>query len=303
MSDDVVDEVALRAPDDACPLCGARGERRRTLRLQTSPDVWLRRCPRCHAQSAERLPTDDHLHALYDPAHYSSSLVSASSLTSRLATRLARDLAPALKDRAPHIVDYGGSTGALSRALLDALQTRGVPRGRATVVDLFVHDDDDTVRFLTPDAYFSADDDDGRADVVLASAVLEHLIDPGDVLRSLFRRARGDAFFYARTPWDVPLARRVPGYRVRWPRHLHDLDADFWDRAPNALGLGDVDVIRSRPSIVETTLRDGGARALAAHLLKLPGRAQARLTPSLRPRWPWVGGWEVLWRRRDGGAR
>jgi len=290
-----VPEEALSDRIETCPVCrDPDASRKPVVRLQIDPVVDLLECSSCSAQSADRMPNAGFLSALYDPAHYRSSLVSGAGLSERCARSIARE-ARFDPDRPLSIVDYGGSDGSLSRALRRELLVRG-HRGdvRSTVVDLHPRGDSPHQRFIDPERFAKSGD---RYDLLLASAVLEHLTHPAATIRSLLDHAAPASLFYARTPWDSPLQRVVPGYRVKWPNHLHDMGPAFWPRFMNVFGVSG-EIVVSRPSIVETTFGDSPGRTLFAHLAKIPARLEGIVFPS-RARdgarfWRLVGGWEVL---------
>lgn len=294
----VVPEASLGEPADLCPVCGAWAGRAVLGRLQSEPPVHLVACRTCGAASADRFPDAAWLKALYAPDRYSSDLLSSDASTLRCGGHVARCL-PLDPDADLRVLDYGGGDGGLSRALRDALRARG-HRGavHCTVVDFFVDERSaDDVRFLDVDAFAQ---EGGAYDVVLASAVLEHLTDLPGTARRLLRACRTGGLFYARTPWEWPLASRVPGYAIRWPRHLHDLGPRFWAGFLGRLGFQGR-TLRSAPSVVESDLASRPLRTLLAHLLKAPGHLEARLLRDRVARrgrvlWPFVGGWEVVLR-------
>jgi len=258
--------------------------------------VTLDECAHCRAASASRFPTDQYLADYYNPANYSSSLVSNVTLSARCAASIlkATDFS---RDADLHVLDYGGSEGTLSQELRKQIMASG-HRGevQSTVVDIFPRQATDHQRFLDPTAFAA---DQTKYDLLLASAVLEHLKDVKGAVTSMLAHAAPVAYFYARTPYDVPLSSITSRYKIRYPGHLHDMGPAFWDWFEERLGAT-VTVLRSEPSIVETTLEQAGARTLAAHALKLPALIENRwLRPAMGygPRmWHWVGGWEVVYR-------
>jgi hypothetical protein len=70
---------------------------------------------------------------------------------------------------------------------------------------------------------------------------------------------------------------------------------EFWERLPDTLRgeVGKLDVVSSRPSIVETCFRQDAVRTVAAYLLKAPWYVLGR-------RYKLVGGWEVVFHRPAG---
>jgi hypothetical protein len=135
----------------------------------------------------------------------------------------------------------------------------------------------------------------GPYDLVLASAILEHIPDLYPVLTRLFQLVREGGWFYARTPWVLPLASVVRNFDITFPAHVHDLGNDFWSRVPEVFGLRPRHY-RSATSPVETSFEGSFMRTLAAHLLKFPSRVEHAVSPVSRKNriWKLVGGWEVI---------
>ncbi|MCG8587936.1 MAG: class I SAM-dependent methyltransferase [Proteobacteria bacterium] len=291
---DVVPELHLLPAHARCPLCGSDRPRTEVALLQEDPRVAMSACPDCRGMSADRFPDDAFLRALYDPAHYASDLLQNARPTERCARHVA-SFVEAAADCDLRILDYGGSDGSLSQALAEALRRRGY-RGRLefTIVDFAPAKSHDEFHFIDVDAFYGLED---PFDVVLASAVLEHLTEFPRTVQKLLSLAGPGALFYARTPYEVPLQRRFPGYRVRWPRHVHDLGPAFWDRFLATFGVAGR-LRRSAPSIVESDWRQKPVRTAIATALKAPGHLEtAWLKPALGysgNAWHWVGGWEVV---------
>jgi hypothetical protein len=72
----------------------------------------------------------------------------------------------------------------------------------------------------------------------------------------------------------------------------------FWNRVLDTSALPGR-LVASRPSIVESDLREDFFRTLVAYAFKFPARVELALTSGRRERllWPFVGGWEVVIRR------
>ena len=111
-------------------------------------------------------------------------------------------------------------------------------------------------------------------------------------MQRLFALIADGGYFYARTPYVVPLTRLMPRLDLTYPGHVHDMGMDFWDKVTDAFDFPGVQ-IESRPSLVETSFTQAPARTFAAYALKAP----ARIVRS----WPFVGGWEVVLRRENRG--
>jgi SAM-dependent methyltransferase len=191
------------------------------------------------------------------------------------------------------VLDFGGGNGAIAQAL----SHRWI--GRYGAIELCVVDlAADPVASVRPEVTITAAptvaEAEGAFDVVIGSAVIEHVPDPAGTLRELLGRMTPGGVLYVRTPYAVPLLRiasRVVDVDFTFPAHLHDLGRGFWDGLPGWLAAPrPVDVVVSRPSPVETTLSAAPMRTAAAHVLKAPSRVARR--------WPFVGGWEAVLRVR-----
>lgn len=187
------------------------------------------------------------------------------------------------------ILDYGGGDGVLSKEIAHLLNPGKM---HITVVD---NEESGLVGSETAilEKVASLDDLEREYDIVLAGAVIEHIPEPGDIVKKLFSLLKPGGMFYARTPWIVPLM-RILNIDFGYPGHVHDLGAAFWNRSPQTLGLN-AEVIVSKPSIVATTFSKAFLRTLAAHIMKFPAIIECKLIKGRgEPLWKYVGGWEVI---------
>jgi SAM-dependent methyltransferase len=191
------------------------------------------------------------------------------------------------------MLDFGGGNGAIAQALAQRWLRRFASI-ELCVVDL----EADPVASTRPEVAITSAptvrEAAGQFDVIIASAIIEHVPDPAGTLRELLARTTPGGVVYVRTPYVVPLLRtvgRVVDIDFTFPAHLHDLGRAFWDGVPRWLAAERrIDVAVSRPSAVETTLRSAPARTIAAHAIKAPARISRR--------WPFVVGWEAVLRVR-----
>jgi SAM-dependent methyltransferase len=295
---EAVPDAELGAELVQCPLCGASGARRPVAALQTTPRVELWACSVCGGASASRIPTPEYLRGWY--AHYYDGAERA--VTFAGVDRFARHIAakgPAVQP-AMQILDFGSGDGAVALAVARLWLQSGARAVQVTLVDFHpaaVNTDPAITLVLTDRLETAA----GDADLVIASAILEHLPDPEPALRQLVQALRPGGVFYARTPWVSAFLRVVPGMDAGYPGHLHDLGPSWWNRVGARLGLP-VQALASQPSIVETEWSQARLRTLAAWTLKTPGWIEARLRRPDSPTrwWPFVAGWEVFWQRESG---
>jgi len=224
----------------------------------------------------------------------------------RAARHMAKMISPILhksKGKVPtseiiRVLDYGGGDGTLSVLLVRELIRRKIcSSAEVTVVDLsdgftkLSLDKTQVTKFPSLDLVGS----ELGYDVVVASAVLEHIPNFRPILESLVDRLQPGGLMYLRTPWSSALATTLShvgvGYDMSFPEHVHDMGGDFWKKAAGSLNGRDVRVMISRPSFVSTSLAKSPFMTIVAALLKAPSYV-------LGPRWPYVGGWEVLWCRK-----
>lgn len=292
-------DTELQAASEHCPLCCFHGTRDVVIELQAAPVVHLLSCPRCHACSASRMPTDAALQNYYS-TYYGKSPDKTVTYDepSRFARHLARIAGPFLRRDALSILDFGGGGGDLAFAVADLLWSEGTSDVSIAVVDYNSELVPPSDRFTVSTHKTLADVADRRFDLVVASAVLEHLVNPKVVFCGLVRAIRPGGVFYARTPFVAPLLQFLNRLRIQvdftFPAHLHDLGEDFWESVPVLLAP-DVEGLRllySRPSIVETSLARNFLRTVVSYSLKAPWYWLGR-------RYRLVGGWEVLIQRED----
>ena len=280
---------------ELCPICRATHPRRAVLRLQKDPVVELLRCPRCRACSASHMPTAGFLDGYY--ARYGAALEDGMTFgrVGTLARRLAREVTPPRLP--PRMLDFGGGRGALARAVAESWRDAAPEAIEIHVVDYGEPFETRAGRVAVA-RRATLEDTAEQYDLVLASAVLEHVPDLGCVLPALFRSVRPGGWFYARTPWIAPFAVLPLRVDFGFPAHVHDLGHAFWRRTAATFGMS-FETVWSRPSPTATRFLQAPLRTLGASLSKLPGRLAAAVSRGgpLGGAWPWVGGWEVLLRR------
>lgn len=289
-------ENELEAPNNACPLCGSTADRQPVHTIQKDPKVTFLRCSRCEVSSASRMPLpavlDDYYSQYYDTDGEKITFENSNRFARHLERLCSRSLAtPFIR-----ILDFGGGDGTICHCLATMLLARGV----VETVEITLVDYQEPVATADPRISFRAhrtlDDLDlaDRFELIVASAILEHIPAAGKVIRRLCNHAAPGAGFYARTPWVLPIARFLPRIDTTFPAHVHDMGARFWNRLIETFGLP-AELVASQPSIIETGLRQYPARALLALGLKLPARAELALfgNKGRTPLWPIVGGWEV----------
>jgi len=218
----------------------------------------------------------------------------------RFARHLIRAMPVGVGNSELRILDYGGGDGSLALAIAKHLRNRAVS---VTLVD-FQKPRDMIVPENVSFAHFTylhelEEKHPGQKfDIVLASAILEHIPELNGVVKTLFRLIQPGGYFYARTPYMSNLIAFFPFIDFVYPAHVHDLGASFWNRVTKTFELN-ADLVISRPSIVESEWSKAFFRTLVAYLLKLPAHIEGKIAPRRVDRW-WnlVGGWEVVLRSK-----
>ena len=191
------------------------------------------------------------------------------------------------------ILDFGGGDGTLGLTIAKRLLAEDPERTVAfTLVD-YERPSAGSANRITVTHHRTLEEVEGSFDLVLASAVLEHIPDLESVIRRLFQLLAPGGWFYARTPYLAPMKRWVPNLDLTYPGHVHDLGAPFWNEVSKTYQTP-LRVVVSQPSLIETNFFRQPLRTTAAWLMKLPARAELALSPARTPMWRWVGGWEVV---------
>jgi len=293
-------EDELLEPGHVCPVCLSNGVRQKVGVLQEDPSVDLLVCTRCRAASADRMPSEEALASYYGGYYeaYAPDEHTTFHDTGRFAQHILKHVPSEAFAPTTRLLDFGGGDGSVAVKLAELL----VATGRSNFVEIMLVDPTADKALSTKNCELSYRSDLDNVEpgfqLVLASAVLEHIPRVNGVIHELFDLLVDGGAFYARTPYAAPLKRILPRFDLTFPAHVHDMGVDFWDRVPETLGL-DARVVRSAPSIVETSFRASPIRAFAAQLLKAPAFAELLLKGKTRRslRWHWVGGWEVVLQR------
>lgn len=291
---------------DRCPACGSFDDRKFVGIVQRNPDVSLLLCPVCKAVSTSHFPSEEFLEKYYSTIFsetyrkYNKDIDVTFSSPERFAGHITRFIpVESFDGKDVCIIDFGGGDGALGLAVAKKYSS-------TSKVQLVVVDFGESV--VSTDSYSnisiqkisSLDDFSGKANVVLASASLEHVPNLTPILRKLFEVQASDGYFYLRTPFIYPMLRLGMPFDFSFPAHVHDLGVNFWCRFSRVLGF-DYSIIRSAPSIVESSLRSSFLRSLCVYLLKFPARIEFFLFPKKEFLiWPFVGGWEMVFRKNAG---
>lgn len=287
-ADDVYDAREM------CPVCHSKLPRRAVYCVQRDPDVEMLECAACGVASASHMPKPNVLATYYAEYYSGTSLRHTMHNTKRFARHALRAM-PNLHESKPlRILDFGGGDASLAVAIAKLLQSQGNSEPiTIDVVDYPEPRDPEDPRISINSHRDLASVESGH-DLVLASAIFEHIPDAHTTIRQVLGCAGRRAYMYARTPFVLPLARIVPAIDITYPGHVHDMGSVFWGRFIETFGMR-ARMLSSRPSLVETTFRHAPARTFVAQTLKAPALLeQALLGRNRPPGWSFVGGWEAV---------
>lgn len=290
-----LEESDLDNQDSCCSACNnARGTVVEVV-VQREPDVMYMTCDHCGASSVSRMPTDSYLHAYY-ASYYNSH---DKNVTFRGEERFARHILQLIPvnelQGSIRILDFGGGDGSLAYALAcQVKKSRQDCDIHICVVDYGTDNiatNEFKIQYCRDISEIS-----GTFNIVIASAVLEHIKYPHKIIDKLFSVLDKPGFFYARTPFSLPFKKVFPNFELSYPMHLHDMGNVYWDRFVDTYNIADCILLNSQPSIVSTEFSNAALVTAVAYALKLPARIERRLSGRRGKQlfWPFVGGWEAI---------
>lgn len=292
-----LDETQTYDASTKCPLCGDRRERKPVAEIQRFPLIYLLACDGCGGLSASRMPKAEVLVEYY--AEYYSDRDNH-HVTFQNPKRFARHILKFIPPRffenrhSVSICDFGGGDCALSIAIAHLLKPRQI---NITLVD---YDEGPSTipEGVTIEKTRDLADVDNPHDVFLASAVLEHIPEAEPILKNIFSLLKPGGYFYARTPYILPIMKVIKKIDFSYPGHVHDMGPEFWNRLTETFSL-EAEILVSQPSIVETEFSKAPCRTLVSYLMKFPAFVELAFNKTKKNLlWGYVGGWEVVLRRK-----
>jgi 2-polyprenyl-3-methyl-5-hydroxy-6-metoxy-1,4-benzoquinol methylase len=197
------------------------------------------------------------------------------------------------------ILDFGGGDGAVSQCLGQYLLSSGIAmKINISVVDYNTVPDrsENSISqysFETLDLIPLSDE----FDIVIASAILEHLKNPRQIVSSLLQKMKKQGIFYARTPYTFPFYKGFKKlgitFGMPYPAHLFDMGSYFWNDLLKTLNLSaDFRMKKSHTSLVHAEFRKNPLLTILSYLVKLPSYLVGKW-------YPFSGGWEVVIERKN----
>ncbi|MBI3599348.1 MAG: methyltransferase domain-containing protein [Nitrospinae bacterium] len=295
-----LNEHQLFPPDNNCPFCLSTNREAAAV-LQKEPDVYILACKNCYAASASRMPTQEALIEYYRNFYDNDE---DTKVTFDNPERLALHILSYYNDinadeKNVQILDFGGGDSTISAIMAERMIAQDNKKEvYITVIDYNTDIkklNNQRIKINRVNDLFEAPDN--TYTIVIASAIIEHIPKPREILIKLFNVLERGAIFYARTPYILPLLKLSNSIGLHldfaYPAHLHDLGARFWKGLTQRLSCkGEFKILRSTPSITETSFREHFFRTLAAYTLKVPGYI-------FKETYGLAGGWEIFIKKNN----
>jgi 2-polyprenyl-3-methyl-5-hydroxy-6-metoxy-1,4-benzoquinol methylase len=304
---------------DGCPFCGSRSikyignlQPSPDVKIHTDflsiihtalsngplPDVKIYTCNSCHIGFFNPQPTEKFLREFYTGFDIGDNKRKKTD-HQRLASHLMKYLRNSSPRETYRILDFGGGDGAVAQCLGQFLLSAGVAKKiNISVVDYNTVTDrtEDQISqhsFETLDQIPLSEE----FDIVIASAILEHLKNPRQIVSSLLQRMTKHGIFYARTPYTFPFyivfKKLGRTFGMPYPAHLFDMGSYFWSDLLKTLNLStDFRMKKSHTSLVHAEFRKRPLVSILSHLIKLPSYLMGKW-------YPYSGGWEVVIERKN----
>lgn len=268
------------------------------LSNRPSPDIKIYTCNNCHIGFFNPQPTEKFLKEFYTKYDIGDNRRKKLD-PRRLASHLTKYLGNFSPGETFRILDFGGGDGAVSQCLGQYLLSSGIARKiNISVVDYNAVTD----RKENSISQYSFENLDliplsDKFDIVIASAILEHLKNPRQIVSSLLQKMKKQGIFYARTPYTFPFYQVFKKlgitFGMPYPAHLFDMGSYFWSDLLTTLNLSaDFRMKKSHTSLVHAEFRKNPLLTILSHLVKLPSYLVGKW-------YPFSGGWEVVIERKN----
>jgi 2-polyprenyl-3-methyl-5-hydroxy-6-metoxy-1,4-benzoquinol methylase len=287
-----VEDHQLEAEHVVCPICSSNKFTKIGI-VQRDPIVRLNECANCFGAWTSRFPKQEFLDRYYRDFYSKRSESITFDDGDRFAAHLYDLFGFSTKMNRVRILDFGGGDGSIAVGLAKAGLGKSWESAEVIVVDPGASRCESTNANVSIDSISSLDKVEGEFQIVIASAIVEHLPNPRFVLEQLFSLLALSGQIYFRTPYITPFVRLLGDrFNALYPAHLLDLGRKFWNKVPVLLGVESRVVRRfSKPSIVETRFTNYPLRSMASYALKFPFYVGIRS-------FPFVGGWEAVFEKR-----
>ena len=134
-----------------------------------------------------------------------------------------------------------------------------------------------------------------KFDLILASAVLEHIFFVGELFDKIINNLVKGGFIYIRTPYILPIYKTLLKLNIKidtlFPEHIHDFSKYFFENIPNISKGNNLRIIVSQPSFFENNFSLHFIKSLLSRIVRFPY--------NINRKYPFVGGWEVIYKKLE----
>jgi 2-polyprenyl-3-methyl-5-hydroxy-6-metoxy-1,4-benzoquinol methylase len=260
-------------------------------------DIKICTCKNCHVGFFNPQPTERFLLEFYNSYDVGNNERKKTDYR-RLSSHLAKYLGHLTRGETIRILDFGGGDGAVSQCLGQSLIDSGIAKKiNISVVD-FNTVADRNENPISQNSFQTLDQipSDDEFDIIIASATLEHVKNPRQIVSLLLQKLKKQGIFYARTPYSFPFYKLFKKLGLKfgmpYPAHLFDMGSYFWSDLLKTMNLSSNFLMKkSRTSIVHASFRNRPLIFVLSHLFKLPSYLIGKS-------YPFSGGWEVVIERK-----
>ncbi len=289
-------------PTISCGCCGNTSFKS-LIPLRNKPSINYIKCEHCKAITYDYIYSQQGIDEMYQSSDYYQDYEKhgTSKITFYGAERIAKHILKHIKIEKKNtisVLDFGGGDGAIAYSIAELLLRKFICKD----VNIIVVDYNEILYDASnPHIHISRcfpleTIHNDTFEIVIASAVIEHLPVPGSYVKKLFDIAAQNGYIYFRTPYVYPIYKALKklgiNYDTGFPGHIWDLGEEWWCNAASLIGYSEskVKLIHSRPSIVEKSLKAEFIKALAAYIMKSIWY--------LNHKWKYVGGWETIYQKQ-----
>lgn len=292
-------EVSINDVYDAinvCPTCGSISPRKPVCKIQSNPIVEFLYCQNCKGYSASKMRTSDYLNSYYSNYYQNSNKkITFPGKVERFVKHIYKYIVFNKSQSIIKIMDFGGGDGSVGIHLGKIIlkENPAVKKIQVVLVDYQkqIEFDDFSIEFKSKK---SLDEVDCCFDIVIASAILEHIPELDVVLKKIFPLVKKGGCLYSRVPYIMPFKKIFKNIPLLYPMHIHDLGPSFWNRVINRYKL-DAKMIVSRPPLAETEFKERFLYTLFGQLFKFPAFLERKLRSNPKDFiWNYVAGWETI---------
>lgn len=290
---ELLKEDQLDASFEKCPFCSS-GDTIKIGFIQKEPEINAVECNKCKIGFVDRQPSEHYLIEYYRN-YYKSSKRCTTVESSILSKHIIKQIGELSYSENYSILDFGGGDGSVAQTIGQYLIKKDLAgKINIIIVDYYPSAPGNDSGRITQEHFNSFDKlrMEHKFDLIIASAILEHVKYPADISSKLLNSLKPSGKCYFRTPYIYPFFKifKLIGISidVQFPGHLYDMGNLFWSSFLKNQNLSDdFRLMKSETSLVETILKENPVKAAVSYLLKLPSRF-------MKNHYNLVGGWEAL---------